>query len=226
MAKDAQITEPRTTSSITDPHTLRAIAHPVRMRLYELLVTGGPATAAKLSAHVPGAPGSLSYHLRELAEYGYIEEAPEYRHDKRERWWRAIPGGVRWSPADFLDNPAQREALASAQQVLVGRQLQRLHTWHTQGAEQWGPGWADAAIAVDTLLDLNQQELHQLAGELDAVIARWGERSRQHRQDGNAGGQTQGREQVFVFTHAFPFSDRLDRKLSSGDHPGSAEESS
>ena len=226
MAKNTQVTAPRTTRSITDPHTLRAIAHPVRMRLYELLVTGGPATASKLSAHVPAAPGSLSYHLRELAEYGYIEEAPELSHDKRERWWRAIPGGVRWSPSDFLDNPAEREALASAQQVLVARQLQRLHSWHTDGAEQWGPGWADAAIAVDTLLDLNQEELHQLGGELDAVIARWAERSRQRRKDSSGSGdQAQGREQVFVFTHAFPFADKLDRKPPSDD-TGAGEASS
>ncbi len=211
MERKTQVTEPRTTGSITDPRTLRAIAHPIRMRLYEVLTTGGPATAAKLSAYVQGAPGSLSYHLRELAEYGFIEEAPDPGRDKRERWWRAIPGGVRWSPADFLANPAQREALASANQALVARQLQRLHGWQSSGVEQWGPGWADVAIATDTMLYLNQEELQQLADELGAIIAAWGERSRQQRKaDDSSGAQEDGkdREQVFVFTHAFPFADK------------------
>lgn len=215
--KNAKAKAPRTTGSITDPLTLRAIAHPIRMRLYEVLITGGPATAAKLSAYVQGAPGSLSYHLRELAQYGFIEEASDLRRDKRERWWRAIPGGVRWSPADFLENPAQREALASASQALVARQLQRLHDWQSGGVQQWGPGWADASIATDTVLYLNQEELRQLGDELGAIITAWGERSRDQRKaddSAGAGAQAGGndREQVFVFTHAFPFEDKPVRK--------------
>lgn len=209
MAKDPQTTGAKTTARITDLRTLRAIAHPVRLRLYEVLATGGPATASKLSAYVPGAPGSLSYHLRQLAEYGYIEEAPELGSDGRERWWRAIPGGVRWSNADFEDQPAGREALASAQQVLVARQLERLHAWQARGAEQWGPDWAAAAVATDTVLYLNLAELREFSADLYAVIKKWGDTSRAS-QDRSPGARPTGeaREQVFVFTHAFPFDDR------------------
>src|SRR5688572_439341 len=103
--------------------TLKAIAHPVRLQLYEALATLGPATATQLAPIVPGAPGSLSYHLRQLARYGYIEEAPELGQDGRERWWRAIPGGVRWSAADFPDSPAAHEAMAAAQSVLTARHM-------------------------------------------------------------------------------------------------------
>jgi DNA-binding transcriptional ArsR family regulator len=212
MAKKTQASGPNSTAAITDPRTLRAIAHPVRMRLYELLVTGGPATAAKLSAYVDGAPGSISYHLRQLAEHGYIQEAPEMSTDSRERWWRAVPGGVRWSPADFLDKPADQEVLAMAQQTLVTRQLERLHAWQVGGVQQWGVRWAAAAIATDTVLYLNPDELEAMAEDLSAVISRWSDRSRFHK-DQQGPHDTDDRQQVFTFTHAFPITDKPQRSV-------------
>ncbi|MBX6169231.1 MAG: helix-turn-helix transcriptional regulator [Thermobispora bispora] len=182
------------TSRITDPTVLKIIAHPVRLRLYEVLVAGGPATAAQLARHVPGAPGSLSYHLRQLAAHGFIEEAPDLGTDGRERWWRAIPGGVRWSPEDFEDSPGAQEVAASAQRVLAGRHIDRLREWLAEGRRRWGPDWASAAHSTDSVLHLTPEELRQLGEELDAVIERWAERS----------GDGPGREQVFLFLHAFP----------------------
>jgi len=70
-----------------------------------VLVVGGPATAARLARDVPGAPGGLSYHLRQLATHTFIEEAPELASDGRERWWRAIPGGIQWSDEDLEGSP-------------------------------------------------------------------------------------------------------------------------
>ena len=61
------------------------------------------------------------------------------------------------------------------------------------------------------MLYLNQEELRQLGDELGAIITAWGERSRaQRKTDDSAGAQADGndREQVFVFTHAFPFDDK------------------
>jgi hypothetical protein len=163
-------------------------------------VTGGPATATRLSKSIPEAPGSLSYHLRQLAKYGYIEEAPEMGTDGRERWWRAVPGGVRWSPSDVLDGPGGRAAVDAAQQAMIARQLQRLHDWQAHGLDQFGPEWSDAAVATDIILYLSAEELRQLAADLNDLIVRWANRS--HRNWADAG--TNDRQQVFVFTHAFP----------------------
>nr|WSS66253.1 winged helix-turn-helix domain-containing protein [Streptomyces sp. NBC_01177] len=186
------------------------IAHPIRLRLYEVLVTDGPATAARLAKYVPAAPGSLSYHLRQLAECGYIEEAPELRLDSRERWWRAVPGGVRWSAADFEGRPGAREAIASAQRVLTGRHLDRLRRWQTNGEQQWGEPWTSAAHSTDSVLHLTPDELQQLGTELDAVLDSWVQRSRAARasqEDNQPAEDEDGSAQVFVFLHAFPFTD-------------------
>lgn len=198
----------RETSPVTDPHTLRVIAHPMRLRLYEVLVSDGPATAARLSKHVSAAPGSLSYHLRQLAECGYIEEAPDLAEDGRERWWRAIPGGVRWSADDFEGHPGAQEAISAAQRVLVARQIERLRHWQTHGDEEWGSTWANAAHSTDTVLHLTPAELQQLGEELNALVESWGKRSRAARATEDNGRHTGAgeRQQVFVITHAFPFT--------------------
>ena len=210
MAEEAGEGGSKVTSRITDLRTLRAIAHPTRLRLYEVLMAGGPATAARLSEYVHGAPGSLSYHLRQLAHYGYIEEASELCTDGRERWWRAIPGGIRFSNADFQDSRGAHEALAAARQALVARQLERLHAWQARGVARFGPQWEDASIATDTAIYLTPEELQQLRTEMYELVARWGEYSRQAVKDGSArplGDTDSDREQVFIFTHAFPVED-------------------
>ncbi|TDC85045.1 ArsR family transcriptional regulator [Micromonospora sp. KC606] len=196
------------TKKITDMQTLRAIAHPARLQLYEALATMGPATATQLSQVVPAAPGSLSYHLRQLARYGYIEEAPDLGQDGRERWWRAIPGGVRWSAADFPDSPAAREAMAAAHAVLTARHVERLREWQDHGTGQWGSEWAGAAYSTDTVLYLDAEELRRLGAELDEVLKKWSEHSRATRTESRGGDGAPGRAEVFLFAHAFPFVDK------------------
>jgi DNA-binding transcriptional ArsR family regulator len=200
----------RQSHKVTDPQTLKVITHPLRLRLYEVLVSEGPATAARLSKYVSAAPGSLSYHLRQLAEYGYIEEAPELgEKDSRERWWRAVPGGVRWSSDGFADTPGAQEAVASAQRVMAGRQLDRLRAWLVEGQERWGPEWTDAAISQDALLRLTPGEVRELSADLDAVISKWAVRSRDGKAEGNEERPepAESRSQVFLFLHAFPYSE-------------------
>ena len=75
-------------SVVPDITQLRALSHPVRMRLLGMLRTLGPATASQVARRLGLNSGATSYHLRQLAEHGFIEEAPELGN-KRERWWRA-----------------------------------------------------------------------------------------------------------------------------------------
>ena len=75
--------------SITDVGTLKALAHPLRMRLYRALCVADKATASHLADQVDEAVSLVSYHLRKLAEHGLIEEADPQSADGRERWWQA-----------------------------------------------------------------------------------------------------------------------------------------
>jgi len=69
-----------------DPSSIRALAHPLRLQLLDLLRFDGPATATVLARRTGESTGATSYHLRQLAQYGYIEDEP--KEAGRERWWR------------------------------------------------------------------------------------------------------------------------------------------
>jgi DNA-binding transcriptional ArsR family regulator len=76
-------------SSITpDIAGLRALSHPVRLRMLTLLRGEGPATATTLAQRLDLNTGATSYHLRQLAQHGFIVEDTE-RGNARDRWWRA-----------------------------------------------------------------------------------------------------------------------------------------
>src|SRR5690348_8450535 len=72
---------------VTDPTAIRALAHPLRLDLMELLGTIGPATAAHCGRTLGVSQASCSFHLRQLAKYGFVEEA-EPGSDRRERRWQ------------------------------------------------------------------------------------------------------------------------------------------
>lgn len=196
---------PTETKRITDVAVLRAIAHPMRLRLYERLTSQGPATATQLSSSLGVAANALSYHLRQLADHGFIREAPSPDGDRRERWWQVVPGGVRWRREDFVSSPATAQALYAADRVIVQRQLDRLMTWMDEGKDQWGEAWASAATSSDSLLWLTRDELNTMAAEVEDLITRWARKSG----TGPTQEKSEDSERVSVFTifHAFPLDE-------------------
>lgn len=73
---------------VITPPTLRGLVHPIRVRLLRMLREAGPATATSLAKRIGQSSGVASYHLRVLAENGFIVDDPD-RGNGRERWWRA-----------------------------------------------------------------------------------------------------------------------------------------
>lgn len=74
---------------LSDAAALRALRHPLRKRIMRVLNRDGPATATSLARVLDENTGATSYHLRQLAAYGFVEEAPEHGTG-RERWWRVL----------------------------------------------------------------------------------------------------------------------------------------
>jgi predicted transcriptional regulator len=74
-----------------DLRSLRAMAHPLRMRIVGSLRIDGPATSAMLARRLNTDSGQTSHHLRQLARYGFVVDAPDLGKGRqgRERWWRA-----------------------------------------------------------------------------------------------------------------------------------------
>ena len=80
--------EPR---KLTDPRAMRAVAHPIRIALLEVLGTEGPLTATEAGERIGESPTTCSFHLRQLAKYGFIEEVAGVAGRKRP--WRLVQRG-------------------------------------------------------------------------------------------------------------------------------------
>src|SRR3712207_2472805 len=108
-----------------DARSLQALAHPLRMRLLGLLRVEGPATATQLAARVGESSGATSYHLRQLARHGFVEDEPA-RGNARERWWKASHRMTSWTTADFLDEPDAADAETLLTWEAIRAQIRRL----------------------------------------------------------------------------------------------------
>ncbi|MEU6234877.1 helix-turn-helix domain-containing protein [Kitasatospora sp. NPDC047058] len=152
-----------------DARSLRGLAHPLRMQIFELLNLDGPATATRLAERLGENTGTVSWHLRHLAEHGFIEEETG-RGTKRERWWRRVPVANRLDTADFRDDPASRGALALYLHELVQQYFNRVTSYLD---EEWEDEWRNVGTVSDwSNLRLTPGQLQSLNDELFAVIAR------------------------------------------------------
>lgn len=157
-----------------DPRSLRALAHPLRLRLLGLLRLDGAATASQLAARTGQSSGATSYHLRQLAAYGFVVE-DEARGNARDRWWRAAHRTTEFD----LPPDADQEARALGEEYLrvvadtYARRLDAAIAGLPTMDEDLGPGWDRGFTMSDMALRLTQDEAVALVAELDAIAARY-----------------------------------------------------
>jgi len=174
-----------------DARSLRGLAHPLRMNILEAVALDGPATSTSLAARLGESTGTISWHLRLLAEHGYLEEDVE-RGTKRERWWRIPAGRAVLDPAEFRDDPETRGALDAYLRHLVEAHFDRVRAYVDQN---WPGEWQHAAALSDWRdLRLTPQQLHDLNEELAETIERYA--ATESADDGS--------EQVIVQLQSFP----------------------
>ncbi|MEV6791168.1 helix-turn-helix domain-containing protein [Streptomyces sp. NPDC051320] len=150
-----------------DARSLRALAHPLRVRILESLRRDGPATSTRLAREFGENTGTVSWHLRHLAEHGFIEEDAE-RGTKRERWWRAIDDRQVLHTEQLRKDPTAREAVDVYLQELIQQHFQRVTAYLSQA---WPDEWErSGTISNWDDLRLTPDRLKQLNAELMAVI--------------------------------------------------------
>ncbi|WP_431046252.1 winged helix-turn-helix domain-containing protein [Streptomyces sp. P1-3] len=152
-----------------DARSLRGLAHPLRMRILDLLTLDGPATSARLAARLGENTGTVSWHLRHLAEHGFIEEESG-RGTRRERWWRRVEATNVLNTAEFQDDPDSRGALSVYTHELAQQQFDRVVRYF---AEDWDAEWRNAgSVSHWSGLRMTPEQLAALNAELMDVIAR------------------------------------------------------
>lgn len=102
--------------ALLTPKGLAGLVHPIRVRLLQMLQYDGPSTATALAARAGQSSGVTSYHLRVLAELGFIVEDTE-RGTGRDRWWRAVHRSTSFT-FRAPEDPAGSETVEDAERWL------------------------------------------------------------------------------------------------------------
>jgi hypothetical protein len=190
---------------LSDLAALKALAQPRRQRILQHLTVHGPATSATLARALGLNTGATSYHLRELARYGFVEETDAHGQG-RKRWWRAVPGDRRFPPRS-RQSPEMRLVMdelnhhAYAADLELFEQLQR-----NAGDEPW----ADAFPYSRGTIRLTLPELRAFFEEYIALLNRY----KRPEADTPAGART-----VLTRFLAFPAQPDTAGGLPPGDAP-------
>jgi DNA-binding transcriptional ArsR family regulator len=165
----------QSSARITDPRVMRALAHPARIAILEHLgSTGAVVTATECAGLVGLSPSATSYHLRELAKFGLVEQAPS-RGDARERVWRSISSG--FSVEGDLDEPETRASQQALVDVYLNRDFARMRAWVARSHEE-PKVWQDASTMMGPMLLLNAEELAEVNRRVKEVLDPYRRRDR------------------------------------------------
>ena len=136
---------------ISDPKAIRALAHPLRLDLLDLLVATGPATAARCGRILGESQASCSFHLRQLAKYGFVEDAGP-GSDRRERLWRMPDPRIRLPGGDAVTTQFHQVVVERAMQENLdygGRADADSPEWQGTGGAISGVALVSAAEAAE-----------------------------------------------------------------------------
>lgn len=153
---------------VTDPRAMRALAHPVRLDLLDLLGRLGSATAATCARALGTSQASCSFHLRQLAKYGFVVEA-EPSGDQRERPWRLVDLKQEWSRTE---GGAAADELA---RVFLEREAVRMLDWIETGKNA-PEEWRKAAFTSGVTAPMTAQELADVSKALMKLLEPYAQR--------------------------------------------------
>ncbi|MFG2987486.1 ArsR/SmtB family transcription factor [Streptomyces sp. NPDC048258] len=152
-----------------DAAALKALTHPLRIRLLGLLRQDGPATASELASRTGESSASTSYHLRVLAKYAFVAEA-EHR-DGRERRWRAVHSITSFNNEVMEASPGSRAYVTMSRRAQIehlGASLVRHEADIADG--RLGQEWVEPSGISDLMPRLTPESLTELREVIDRTL--------------------------------------------------------
>ena len=156
---------------LNDPRAMRAMAHPVRLALMQAIHDAGTLTATEAAERVGESPSNCSFHLRQLAKYGFVEEADG--GTGRQRPWRAVNTGF-WM-TDVQEDPETAIAAGVLGRVVTEHSLERARIGMAQRQAQ-PEEWRRVTGTDQFTLYVTPEEMKQFNEELLALFGRYRER--------------------------------------------------
>lgn len=162
---------------LLDADGLRALAHPLRVKMLGRLRAYGPATPSMLARDLGESSGATSYHLRQLLAHGFVVEEAD-RGTKRERWYRSAHRSTRFDMK--LDDETRAfggEYMRAVARRYAEKVLRYADSYETL-EDDFGAEWGDAWNLSDTHLQLTPQDAAALTVELGTVLDKYRDRER------------------------------------------------
>jgi DNA-binding MarR family transcriptional regulator len=156
---------------IVDPAAMRALAHPLKWELMDVLLVEGQATSTRCAELVGASQANCSFHLRQLARYGLVEEAPST--SKKERPWRLTTTDQSWSA--IQPNESRKRAVSELERVFVEHEMTKLMRW-VRTSTSYPKNWRAAAMRSAAQTWLTAAELADLSGRITELLLAYRDR--------------------------------------------------
>jgi predicted ArsR family transcriptional regulator len=181
---------------IVDAAAMRALSHPLKWDLMEVLLQQGTATSARCAELLGQGQATCSFHLRQLARYGLVEQAPT--DSKRDRPWRLTSTSQTWSTVQ--PDESRTRAAAELERVFVERELAKLMRWK-RTALTYPEQWRRSALRAGSQTWLTVEELAELGERVVELMTSY--RDRLDHPDRRPAGS----RPVRIFAAAYPLPD-------------------
>jgi DNA-binding transcriptional ArsR family regulator len=154
-----------------DLTSLKALAHPLRVKIIDTLSTYGSFTASGLAERLGESSGATSYHLRQLEKHGFVREDVT-RGTGRERWWERPPQGISLPVSEYPANSAERAASDLVEQEWEASRAGVMRDYRRRG-DELELRWRRAAQVSTSNLRLTSDQLAEFTREVDSVVERY-----------------------------------------------------
>jgi DNA-binding transcriptional ArsR family regulator len=158
---------PITRRRVTSAADMRALSHPVRLDLLDLLATRGPLTATEAAALLDQTPSNMSWHFRKLAEHGFVRQT---RGRGRLRPWKIVAESL-----SFGEDAADPMAASALTDLALDREILRLRR-ALASVDVEAPVWREATFVQQSRLWLTAAEAIELGEQLQELLTRAAER--------------------------------------------------
>lgn len=161
---------------MSDMNRLRAVSHPLRLRILFALDAQGEARTSDLASELGVAPNKVSYHLSLMEKAGLLEK--RVGEDARETWWSVIDEKM----SIEAEGDGQVRAEDGRTSTLAALEyLRSLVPGPVPAPDGSGPRQA----VMLTNAYLTEEQMNEITGDMVALVERARSLSQKNREEGN-----------------------------------------
>ncbi|MEO7348460.1 MAG: helix-turn-helix domain-containing protein [Terrimesophilobacter sp.] len=183
MENDDQLTRGKEARTV-DLEALKALAHPLRVTIFDTLSTYGVFTASGLAERLGESSGATSYHLRQLEKHGFVRDV-EGKGVGRERWWERVPGSINVGPNEGTWTSAGRQAARVVINQWARNRQSALNEFLERGFDELPTQWFEASMVSLSSVFVTAEELAEFNTRYMDMVGEFADQHRNQKKPGS-----------------------------------------